>query len=57
VQRTCVSLCRAGAGLSLDGLHRVAEDGLRRGLEALGFDMSRGVGATFFPFSVCSRGF
>lgn len=39
VQRTCVSLCRANAGLSLDAIHRAAEDGLKRELQGLGFDL------------------
>jgi Metallopeptidase family M24 len=54
-QRTCVSLCRAGAGLSLDGLHAVAENALRGGLEALGFDLARGV-SHFSPSLVGGRG-
>ncbi|KAK0641112.1 peptidase M24, structural domain-containing protein [Cercophora newfieldiana] len=42
VQRACVSLCRANAGLSLDAIHRAAEDGLRHELTALGFDLASG---------------
>ncbi|KAK4453991.1 putative peptidase [Podospora aff. communis PSN243] len=42
VQRQCVSLCRANAGLSLDAIHRASEDGLRRELKALGFDIGSG---------------
>ncbi|KAK4166370.1 putative peptidase [Cladorrhinum sp. PSN259] len=38
VQRRCVSLCRASAGLSLDEIHRAAESGLREELTKLGFD-------------------
>jgi len=37
VQRECVALCRANAGLSLDAIHRVAEAGLRSQLVRLGF--------------------
>lgn len=40
VQRSCVSLCRESADMSLDKLHRVAENGLRDGLKGLGFDTS-----------------
>ncbi|KAK0617236.1 peptidase M24, structural domain-containing protein [Immersiella caudata] len=42
VQRECVSLCRANAGLSLDMIHRAAEDGLRRELKTIGFDLGSG---------------
>ena len=38
VQRSCVSLCRASANLSLDDLHAVAERGLLDQLQRLGFD-------------------
>lgn len=44
VHRSCVSLCREDAGLSLDRLHSVAETGLRDQLIQLGFDVSGGVG-------------
>lgn len=37
-QRTCVSLCRASAGLSLDEIHRAAEAALAKELVSLGFD-------------------
>lgn len=40
VQRTCVSLCRADSGLTLDKIHKVAERGLKDGLLSLGFDVS-----------------
>ena len=40
VQRTCISLCRADAGVSLDKLHSIAEDKLRDNLTSLGFDLS-----------------
>lgn len=40
VQRTCVSLCRQDAQTSLDGIHKIAETGLRDGLKRLGFDLS-----------------
>ena len=45
VQRTCVSLCRENANLSLDKLHSIAEAGLREGLLGLGFDLSNNVSA------------
>jgi intermediate cleaving peptidase 55 len=41
VQRACVALCRASAGLSLDEIHRVAETALAEELTALGFDMNQ----------------
>ena len=40
MQRSCVALCRADAGLSLDKLHDVAERRLVEHLKDLGFDMS-----------------
>lgn len=43
VHRSCVSLCRESAGLSLDRLHSIAEDGLRDQLQQLGFDVSGSV--------------
>ncbi|KAI4146641.1 MAG: hypothetical protein LQ340_005857, partial [Diploschistes diacapsis] len=39
VQRECVDLCTEKAGISLDGLHGRAEEGLRRELVGLGFDV------------------
>ncbi|KAF2760382.1 xaa-pro dipeptidase app [Pseudovirgaria hyperparasitica] len=44
VQRTCVSLCRADARLSLDQIHRIAENGLKDALKGLGFEMGSGDG-------------
>ncbi|OAX82860.1 hypothetical protein ACJ72_02789 [Emergomyces africanus] len=49
VQRSCVSLCRESAGLSLDMLHSIAEKGLREQLKALGFDVSGDAMAILFP--------
>ena len=40
VQRSCVSLCRASANVSLDQIHELAERGLRENLSSLGFDAS-----------------
>ncbi|KAI0178685.1 aminopeptidase-like protein [Hypoxylon sp. FL1284] len=52
-QRSTVSLCRASAGLTLDKLHRVAEEALRDQLRQLGFDVG-GPGAmnALFPHHV-----
>ena len=41
VQKSCVSLCREDADMSLDKLHRAAESSLRNGLKDLGFDTER----------------
>ena len=50
VQRTCISLCRADARLSLDRIHEIAEEGLRTNLKSLGFDLSaRDAMNTLFP--------
>jgi Xaa-Pro aminopeptidase len=43
VHRSCVSLCRESAGLSLDKLHSIAENGLKDQLQQLGFDVSGSV--------------
>jgi intermediate cleaving peptidase 55 len=40
VQRTCVSLCREDANLTLDDLHKVATRSLKDGLRDLGFDVT-----------------
>lgn len=42
-QRDCISLCRANAGISLDGLHEIAEKSLKDSLSQLGFDTSEKV--------------
>ncbi|THC90970.1 hypothetical protein EYZ11_009578 [Aspergillus tanneri] len=52
VQRSCVSLCRETAGLSLDRLHSVAESGLKDQLQQLGFDVSGDAMSTLFPHHV-----
>ena len=44
VQRSCVSLCRQDADMSLDRLHEAAEGSLRGELKRLGFDTSGDVG-------------
>ena len=53
VQRSCVALCRADAGMSLDQVHAVAEQRLVEHLGDLGFDMERkdAIG-TLFPHHV-----
>ncbi|KAK0742402.1 peptidase M24, structural domain-containing protein [Apiosordaria backusii] len=38
VQRQCVALCRENAGVSLDEIHRAAENGLREQLALIGFE-------------------
>ncbi|KAK4580040.1 aminopeptidase [Recurvomyces mirabilis] len=52
VQKSCISLCRADAEMSLDRLHRVAEDGLKNGLRDLGFDTSGDALQVLFPHHV-----
>lgn len=47
-QRHCISLCRANASMSLDGLHDIAESQLKDHLIQLGFDMS---GTVFMKLS------
>lgn len=49
VQRSCVSLCRQDANMTLDKLHRIAEKNLLDGLKGLGFDMSGNALETLFP--------
>ncbi|PGH11153.1 hypothetical protein AJ80_07255 [Polytolypa hystricis UAMH7299] len=49
VQRSCVSLCRESAGLSLDKLHEISEFRLRDELKSLGFDISGNAMTTLFP--------
>ncbi|RDW81436.1 aminopeptidase P family protein [Aspergillus mulundensis] len=49
VHRSCVSLCRESAGLSLDRLHGIAENGLKDQLQQLGFDLSGDALRTLFP--------
>ncbi|KAL8797849.1 MAG: hypothetical protein Q9195_000201 [Heterodermia aff. obscurata] len=39
-QRSCISMCRASAGMSLDKLHEIAEESLKDSLSQLGFNMS-----------------
>jgi intermediate cleaving peptidase 55 len=51
-QRSCVSLCREDANMTLDKLHKVAENGLRDGLTDVGFDVSGGGLDILFPHHV-----
>lgn len=44
VQKSCVALCHEEAEQSLDGLHNIAEVGLRDGLRRLGFNLRNTVG-------------
>ena len=50
VQRSCISLCREDAAMSLDKIHKIAENGLREGLNQLGFDTT--TLDTLFPHHV-----
>jgi intermediate cleaving peptidase 55 len=45
VHRSCLALCRESAGLSLDKLHGIAENGLKDQLKQLGFELSGNVRA------------
>lgn len=53
VQKSCISLCREDGDVTLDKLHRVAENGLKNGLKDLGFDTNRSdCLETLFPHHV-----
>lgn len=52
VQRSCISLCRQNAHMSLDKLHKVAEESLQDQLQHLGFNMSGRVIDTLFPHHI-----
>jgi intermediate cleaving peptidase 55 len=53
VQKSCLSLCTEDADMSLDKLHTATEDGLRNGLNDLGFDTSKASCLdTLFPHHV-----
>jgi intermediate cleaving peptidase 55 len=52
VQRTCVSLCREDADMTLDKLHGVVERSLRDDLKELGFDTSGSSVQDLFPHHV-----
>lgn len=51
-QKSCVSLCREDAGLSLDKLHRICANALQDGLKSLGFDVSGDAMEKLFPHHV-----
>lgn len=57
VERSCVSLCREDANMSLDRLHGVAENSLKDGLKSLGFDLSKHVsrGEVDAPFKLHTK--
>ncbi|KAL9113839.1 MAG: hypothetical protein Q9227_001973 [Pyrenula ochraceoflavens] len=48
-QRSCISMCRESASVTLDQLHDIAETALKDQLKQLGFDMSGGAIQTLFP--------
>ncbi|KAK2836860.1 hypothetical protein FQN49_006646, partial [Arthroderma sp. PD_2] len=52
VQRSCISLCRESAGLSLDKIHEIAERGLRDQLDSIGINTSGRAMQTLFPHHV-----
>jgi intermediate cleaving peptidase 55 len=52
VQRTGVALCRAGAAMTLDGIHRATERLLKEQLDLLGFDTGGDAMGTLFPHHV-----
>ncbi|KAK2761636.1 hypothetical protein FQN54_001464 [Arachnomyces sp. PD_36] len=52
VQRSCISMCRESASVSLDRLHEIAENGLKEQLKQLGFDVSGGNMRILFPHHV-----
>ncbi|KAK4506905.1 hypothetical protein PRZ48_000638 [Zasmidium cellare] len=52
VQKSCVSMCREDADVTLDKLHRICEDGLREGLKSLGFNVAGDALDKLFPHHV-----
>lgn len=52
VQRSCVSMCRVNANISLEKLHQIAENSLQDQLGQLGFDMSGRAIESLFPHHV-----
>jgi intermediate cleaving peptidase 55 len=52
VQRRCVAGCTVKRGVSLDGLHGMAEEGLREALKGLGFDVRGRNMEVLFPHHV-----
>lgn len=54
VQRSCISMCRADANISLDRIHHIAATRLMDGLKQLGFDTSLAVRhSSFFVGKRC----
>ncbi|MCJ1325083.1 hypothetical protein MMC10_001745, partial [Thelotrema lepadinum] len=51
-QRTCVNLCREDAGVSLDKVHEITENELRKELTGLGFDVRGKNLGILFPHHV-----
>lgn len=52
VQRSSVSLCHEDANVSLDKIHQITEQGLRRGLKDIGFDVDGNAMDILFPHHV-----
>lgn len=52
VQRSCISMCRANANISLEKLHQIAENSLQDQLQQLGFDMSGRAIESLFPHHI-----
>ncbi|CAK4031227.1 Intermediate cleaving peptidase 55 [Lecanosticta acicola] len=52
VQKSCVSLCREDADVTLDKIHAICENGLRHGLRSLGFDVKGNAMDVLFPHHV-----
>lgn len=52
VQKSCVSLCREDADVTLDKIHAICENGLRDGLRSLGFDTKGDALDKLFPHHV-----
>lgn len=52
VQRSCLSLCRADANMTLDKIHQIAERGLTDSLNQIGFDLKGSDIRTLFPHHV-----
>lgn len=52
VQRSLIAMCRQSANVSLDKLHKIAEDQLQDQLAQIGFDMSGNAIEVLFPHHV-----
>lgn len=51
-QKSCVSLCREDAAMTLDKLHRICANTMQDGLKSLGFDVSGNAMDKLFPHHV-----